>query len=113
MPHCVIEYSKNLQKIVESSDLIAAVHQAAIGSDLFDTDDIRTRAAAFEDFQIRADKHGFIHVTLRILAGRTNAQKSQLSQKVLAALEAFNFNSIILSVEIRDIDTSTYVKVTL
>ncbi|MCJ8323583.1 MAG: 5-carboxymethyl-2-hydroxymuconate Delta-isomerase [Rhizobiales bacterium] len=109
----MIEYSKNLQKIVEPSNLISAVHQAAIGSDLFDTNDIRTRAMVFEDFQIRADKHHFIHVTLRIMTGRTNAQKTQLSQKVLAALKTFNFSSIILSVEIRDIDQPTYAKETL
>lgn len=113
MPHCIIEYSKNLQKSVEPSKLISVVHQAAIESDLFDETDIRSRATAFDDYQIRADKHHFIHVTLRIMHGRSQEQKNQLSGKIIKALESLNLTSIILSVEICDIDKTTYAKVTL
>lgn len=104
MPHCIIEYSKNLQKSVEPSEIISVVHQAAIESDLFDTQDIRSRATAYEDYKIRADKEYFIHVTMRIMFGRNDIQKNHLSSKVLAALETLNLPSIILSVEICDID---------
>ena len=89
------------------------VHQAAIESDLFDPQDIRSRATAFDDYQIRADKHSFIHVTLRIMIGRNDAQKTQLSGEILTALETLNLQSIILSVEICDIDKTTHAKVTL
>lgn len=113
MPHCIIEYSKNLQKSVEPSAFIAVVHQAAIESDLFEPEDIRARAIAFDDYQIRADKNSFIHVTLRIMHGRNELQKNQLSSKVMQALESLNLASIILSVEICDIDKTTYAKVTI
>uniref|UniRef100_A0A2A4Z2V1 5-carboxymethyl-2-hydroxymuconate isomerase n=1 Tax=OCS116 cluster bacterium TaxID=2030921 RepID=A0A2A4Z2V1_9PROT len=113
MPHCIIEYSKSLQKSVEPSAFIAVVHQAAIESGLFDPDDIRSRAIAFDDYQIRGDKQHFIHVTLRIMHGRNDSQKNQLSSTVMQALESLNLTSIILSVEICDIDKTTYAKVTL
>ncbi|PCI85896.1 MAG: 5-carboxymethyl-2-hydroxymuconate isomerase [Hyphomicrobiales bacterium] len=113
MPHCIIEYSKNLQKSIEPSALISVVHQAAIECGLFEPDDIRSRAVAFDDHQIRADKHSFIHVTLRIMIGRSTAQKQQLSREIMAALETLKLSSIIFSVEICDIDQTTYTKVTL
>lgn len=113
MPHCIIEYSKNLQKLVKPSKIISVVHQAAVESDLFDPTDIRSRATAFDDYQNRADKQHFIHVTLRIMHGRNQAQKTQLSRKIIKALESLNLSSIILSVEICDIDKTTYAKVTL
>lgn len=113
MPHCIIEFSKNLEKSIEPSVLISVVHQAAIESGLFDPDDIRSRAIVFDEFQIRADKMSFIHVTLRIMFGRSEAQKNGLSRKVMAALERLNLTSIVLSVEICDIDHPTYTKVTI
>lgn len=113
MPHCIIEYSNNVEKSIEPSKLVSVVHQAAIESGLFDTQDIRSRAIAFEDYQIRADKHSFIHVTMRIMFGRNDAQKNLLSAKVVSALETLKLKSIVLSVEICDIDKTTYAKVTL
>lgn len=38
MPHCVIEYSVNLQKVIEPPKLVGLVHEAAIASDLFPSD---------------------------------------------------------------------------
>lgn len=76
MPHCIIEYSKNLQKTVEPAELISLVHQAAFSSDLFDLKDMRSRAIAFDDYLVRDDKDSFIHVTLRIMIGRTETQKN-------------------------------------
>lgn len=113
MPHCIIEYSNNLKKSLEPSKLVSVVHQAAAESNLFDLEDIRSRALGFDDYQLQADKNSFIHVTLRIMIGRSEAQKNHLSSIVISALEKLELTSVVLSVEICDIDKSTYAKVTI
>ena len=44
MPHCIIEYSHDVADQVAIDDLIGAVHQGAMDSELFEAYDIKTRA---------------------------------------------------------------------
>lgn len=113
MPHCIIEYSVNLLQMVEPTKLVGVVHEAAIASELFDPADIKSRAIAYEHYGVRADKHAFIHVTMKILSGRDEAQKLALSERILAAFEPLNLQSTIVSVEIVDMHRASYAKVTV
>ncbi len=113
MPHCIIEYSTGLAKFVTPSKLVSVVHAAAHESGLFVATDIRSRALAFDGYKIRTDKEYFLHVTAKIMSGRNQEQKQKLSQKIMAALEKLDLESIILSVQICDIDKNCYAKTTI
>ncbi|QSV15171.1 MULTISPECIES: 5-carboxymethyl-2-hydroxymuconate Delta-isomerase [Photobacterium] len=110
MPHCVIEYSKELEKKVSPQTLISHVYQGALASDLFEGPDIKTRTLSYEHHQTGDERLDFIHVSVRILSGRTDVQKQALSHSVLSQLQSLSLQSVSLTVEILDIDRSSYAK---
>ncbi|WP_252176881.1 5-carboxymethyl-2-hydroxymuconate Delta-isomerase [Endozoicomonas sp. 4G] len=110
MPHCIIEYSSGIEHKCSIRDLVSAVHQGALESGLFKTEDIKSRAIACEYFQTAQPEQSFVHITVRIMRGRTAAQKKDLSQQVLSAADRIIPMVNILTVEILDIDTDCYSK---
>ncbi|KAB2920361.1 MAG: 5-carboxymethyl-2-hydroxymuconate Delta-isomerase [Hyphomicrobiaceae bacterium] len=72
MPHLIIEYSANLDSVLDIARLVSALHEAALETGVFPLGGIRTRAERREVYAI-ADRHpdnAFIHVQARIGAGR-------------------------------------------
>jgi len=88
MPHLTIEYSANLETVVVIQDLVDALHQAAIETGVFPLGGIRTRAIACRRYRI-ADgdpANAFVHVVLRIAAGRDEATRERAGGHVFDAL---------------------------
>ncbi|MGL6313250.1 5-carboxymethyl-2-hydroxymuconate Delta-isomerase [Vibrio sp. WXL103] len=108
MPHCIIEHSSSF----ESVDLNLKVFQGALESNLFapDGSDIKVRSIAYEHYQTGFIKESFIHVTLRILSGRSEQDKLLLSNSVMSKLKSIQFVSASLTVEVVDIDRNSYTK---
>ena len=75
MPHCIIEYSKELENEITPSQLLKKVYQGTLKSNLFIDTDIKTRTISFENYQTGNKKISFINITIRILSGRTQEQK--------------------------------------
>ncbi len=110
MPHCIIEYAKHLEEQLPASQLIEATHRGARNSGLFEEHDIKTRTLAFEHYQTGTGQQPFIHVTAKILSGRTSQQKAALSQQILSALRQLPLPSVSLTVDVCDIDRAAYAK---
>jgi 5-carboxymethyl-2-hydroxymuconate isomerase len=110
MPHCIIEYSKGIEPIVDVSTLVSVVYQGALSSALFTPEDIKCRAIPYAHYHSGGDRVDFIHVVLKILQGRDTQQKADLSSHVLTALELLPLTNISLTVEVVDIVTSSYQK---
>jgi 5-carboxymethyl-2-hydroxymuconate isomerase len=88
MPHLTIEYSSNLTPGIDVQALVDRLHSAAIETGVFPLGGIRTRAAVREHYRI-ADgdpSHAFVHVVLRIAAGRDQATRDRAGQHVFEAL---------------------------
>jgi len=111
MPHCIIEYSKDLEEIIKPSQLLTAVYNGALSSKLFKSDDIKSRTLSFEHFQSGTIKSSFVHVTTKILSGRTLEQRVTLSNSIIAELKKLDLTSSSLTVEIVDIEKSSYAKI--
>ena len=111
MPHCIIEYSKEIEKSVEPKQLINAVYQGALMSDLFKADDIKTRSIGYDNYQAGSIKKAFIHVSVKIFSGRTLEQKKTLSSSIMSQLKMIDFPSILLTIEVLDIEKESYGKV--
>lgn len=113
MPHFHIEYSTNLEEIVEIGQLCEHIRREASKIDTFPTAGIRVRATRVDHYAI-ADgdpKHGFIDLSVRIREGRTEEVKAAAIAQVFAALKAFmapimETRSIALSAELRDINAA-------
>lgn len=113
MPHCIIEYSKSLENQLVPDDILQAVHNGTVASRLFSLADIKVRAIPYTWHYLAADTQDFIHVTVKILAGRTLEQKQILSKSILQALSVMSLSSISLTVEVCDIDAPSYSKLVL
>jgi 5-carboxymethyl-2-hydroxymuconate isomerase len=90
MPHLIVEYSANLERDIDISHLVAALHAAALETGAFPIGGIRTRAARREAYAI-ADSHpdnGFIHVQARIGAGRSPEVRQKAAEHIFAALKS-------------------------
>jgi len=113
VPHCIIEYSNDLEGRIEPEILINAVHQGAVASKLFKESHIKTRTRSYEYYQTGTGDSAFIHVTASILSGRTLEQKKNLSNCILMQLEKLAISAVTITVQICDIETETYTKVVL
>lgn len=111
MPHCIIEYSKTVD--IAPTQLVEAVHQAVLETALFDASHIKTRAMAYEHYQLADDSKDFIHVTVRLHSGRTTQQKQQLTAVILQSLKHLNLTSMTVTVEAVDIDRDSYAKLVI
>ncbi len=113
MPHVHIEYSANLDAVIDMAALCNAIRETAVGIDAFPTPGIRVRATRVDHYSI-ADgnpKHGFIDLSVRLREGRPQDVKEDAIARVFAALQDFVApamadHSIALSAEMRDIDAS-------
>ena len=117
MPHCIIEYSKELESELEPRLMINAAHQGAVGSGLFEESHIKSRTFGYEHYKTGTNELLFIHITARILSGRKLEQKTDLSQKILAQFKALleekGLSAISVTVDVSDMEREAYSKVIL
>ena len=113
MPHFQIDYSANLEDVINMGDFCEAVRAKAATIETFPMAGIRVRATRVDHYAI-ADgdpKHAFIDISVRIREGRADDVKQaaiaeifKTAKEFLAAIMADH--SIALSAELRDIDAA-------
>jgi 5-carboxymethyl-2-hydroxymuconate isomerase len=111
VPHLIVEYSANLEKQINISDLLHKVHAAALGTGVFELAAVRTRAAR-RDHYVIADDHKdnvFVAVLVRIGTGRDAEIRKSLGETIFKAvcayLDATCKNAPIgISLEVQEID---------
>lgn len=111
MPHFHIDYSANLDAIVDFGALCETVRRTAAQIDAFPIPGIRVRATRVDHYAI-ADgdpKHGYIDLSIRLREGRDGDVKRDAVTRIFEAMrdfleDAMATHSIALSAEIRDID---------
>jgi 5-carboxymethyl-2-hydroxymuconate isomerase len=120
MPHIVVEYTPNLGELPFDAMLAAVTRQLAASPEIGDEADLKARVVRAEAFRVGLvdEGRGFIHVTLRILAGRSAQAKKDLSQRVLSGMREHMPSlpgplSAYLSVEVVDMDRDSYGKIRL
>lgn len=113
MPHVIIEYSDTLESQVSRKELLNTAHQAVEASGLFNAHDIRSRTQSFDHFRLGANKHHFLHVTVKLMRGRTDEQKNQLTTGVATALQGLAMNDVLISCECVDVHNESYQRISL
>lgn len=111
MPSCIIEYSKGLKQHLDCQELVELVHQTTFESGLFQLDDIKTRATLCEHYMVGYGHAEFIHVTLKIMPGRTIEKRKNLSLSVAQVLSELTLPSTSITVQIEEIDKTSYSKI--
>lgn len=110
MPHCIIEYSKNLENKLSIKELVSLVHGSVFASELFEESSIKTRAIEFTYYQTGLSDSPFIHITLKILQGRDHQQKKDLTKLVSDKVSEVLQPPVSLTVEVMDIEKVSYKK---
>ena len=111
MPHFHIDYSPNLEARMDIAALCRVVARAAADTGVFPVAGIRVRATACTHV-VMADgnpDHAFLDLSVRLRAGRSDADKQAATDAIFAAMKAFcapvmDTSSFMLSMEMRDID---------
>lgn len=114
MPHQIIEYSANLESVVDIDELMDALHETAKAIDALPTAGIRTRAVRREHYKI-ADGHPdnvFVNVTLRVAEGRSLKVRQDAGERLFGTLcdfvePIFASQAVLLSYEIQEIRPDT------
>ena len=111
MPHFHIEYSANLESLVDMAQLCEAVRAKAATIDTFPMAGIRVRATRVDHVAIANGnpKHGFVDLSVRLREGRPHDVKRDAITQIFAVLTDFmaptmETFSVALSAEMRDID---------
>lgn len=112
MPHQIIEYSVNLDELLDVDELVATMHAAAAAVEAFPLAGLRTRAVARQHYRI-ADNHrdnAFVHVVMRIGRGRKLEARQEAGMTLFDALCAYlepiqSRTPLAISYEVQEIDT--------
>jgi len=111
MPHCIIEYSKDLDKEISVQEIMSKTYQGALKSKLFSPHDIKIRATAFEHYQTADTKESFIHINIKILSGRTLEQRKILSDTVLNEFQEIKVKPLSITIQISELEKESYSKI--
>ena len=113
MPHIILEYSANLRQIVDFNKLFLDLHFLLHEHGDIAIKNCKSRALKLDDYLLADGKeeHGFVHLTIRIFAGRSSDLKKKISEQIRdLLLRYFNQPGTEITVEIVDIDRESYVK---
>ncbi|MEN8873448.1 MAG: 5-carboxymethyl-2-hydroxymuconate isomerase [Pacificibacter sp.] len=117
MPHFQIDYSANLEAVVDMGALCEVIRARAATIETFPMAGIRVRATRVDHVAMANGdvKHGFIDLSVRLREGRSDAVKRDAIDQIFATLKDFMTpamasHSIALSAEMRDINAELSLK---
>lgn len=115
MPHLVLEYSVNSG--FDAEQQLDALHECLSASGCFREADIKIRVCPpFADYRVGGKTDAaFVHATLLLMAGRSEACKRQLAENIAAVLKdnLTAERAVEITVRPSDIDPQTYCKIYL
>ncbi|WP_028486480.1 5-carboxymethyl-2-hydroxymuconate Delta-isomerase [Thiomicrorhabdus chilensis] len=113
MPHIIIEYSQESlsRKLVKF--LLSEAFYAVKSTRLFDEQNIKVRAHPVEHYQLGESDSGFMHIICRIHTGKTQDEKQLLTQTLLKSVKGVMMSSMVITVEVVEMDDSSYAKTVL
>ena len=119
MPHLIIEYTDNLSPHIQIKELLKKSGEVLSSfPDVYPIGGIRVRAIQVTDYWIAdgSEDDAFVHMTLKIGAGRTDKEKKETCDQLFQALqehmrELFDSRNLALSLELSEFSESgTYKK---
>jgi 5-carboxymethyl-2-hydroxymuconate isomerase len=117
VPHFQIDYSANLEAVVDMGALCEVIRARAATIETFPMAGIRVRATRVDHVAMANGdvKHGFIDLSVRLREGRPDAVKRDAIDQIFATLKDFMTpamasHSIALSAEMRDINAKLSLK---
>jgi 5-carboxymethyl-2-hydroxymuconate isomerase len=91
MPHFTIEYSGNLDALIDMGEVVEVVRKAAVETGIFPLGGIRVRAVRCEHYAIAdgAANFSFLDMVLRLGEGRDLPTRKAAGEHIFKALSAY------------------------
>ena len=90
MPHFIAEYTDNIKDQADIRGMLKKVNQVLIDQGgVFPIGGIRARAIELRDYVMADDQedYAFVHATLKIGAGRSDAEKQKACEELFAMMK--------------------------
>ena len=110
MPHFVLEYSKEVEQSADMAVVMKTVQDVAADCDFMNLDDVKIRAKAYEHYLMPQAGQSFLHVTVYLLTGRSDALKEQLAIDLRSRLVTHLAAVTSVSIDVRDMNPTAYKK---
>jgi 5-carboxymethyl-2-hydroxymuconate isomerase len=117
MPHLTLEYSNNLPAPVDFPALFGRLHSALSEFPRIKLGDIKSRAIPCDNYRIGSGDpaNTFVHLTVKILTGRTIEERQKMSATMLQILSeglaaALNGHPCDITVDICEMERGSYGK---
>lgn len=112
MPHLIIAHSANAPLDQVGPRLLSELVDTLAQVQTFPVDSLKCRLQRAEIFQVATGRtQSFIHAELSLLSGRDVSVRQQIGQAIADVLVRYApASDCQLSVEVREMDRSTYVK---
>jgi len=90
MPHFIVECTENIREQADLPGLFARVNEALAATGIFPLGGIRSRAHWVDTWQMADGRHdyAFVHMTLKIGAGRSLESRQQVGEMLFALIKA-------------------------
>ena len=91
MPHFTLEYSANVDSLVDMDEVVEVVRKAAVETKIFPLGGIRVRAIKCEHYAIADGRAnlGFLDMVLRLGEGRDLPTRKKAGEHIFTALSAY------------------------
>ena len=110
VPHFIIEAAGALDAPEDRHDALRIVAETGAAQETINEEDVKARLYTCADALALDGRTSFIHVTVRLLAGRSDAQKDTLACALRDALDARFPNVQSISIDICDMNPACYRK---
>ena len=112
MAHVIVEYTANIRAEADIPGLLRIINESLIGQgDVFPIGGIRSRAIELSDYRMAdgAADYAFVHITLKMGAGRNVATQTTIGEDLFAAVRAhfaelYAKRLLALSLEVTEFD---------
>ena len=108
MPHLILEHSAELDADLPA--LMSTVADAAAATGVVRAEDLKVRALPYTHYQLAVPSQQFVHLSVRLLEGRSDQQKQRVAEALRAVLIEQLPEVYSLSVEIIDMHAESYKK---
>ena len=116
MPHIVLDYASPLEGIILEPEFREGLIQKLLENSDFERSHIKYRSVKYSDYDCPA-ADVFVHVTIKMLSGRTRDQKQKIARSAVMYFKGFlsprlkskNLR-VECTVEIQELDKTIYEK---
>ena len=112
MPHIIFECSEQIATTLPFKELAPKIHQFLTDTLPTEYANCKTRMISSSQYLIGNNpKQNFLHLTLKILPGRSPEIKNKVAHTLLEMLnQTISLSNVSLTLEIIEIDTNNYFK---